>query len=302
MIEPQDRVVLAPPVGRAQPWLKAFLLRVVQRPWPWLLRYLLTALPAMATSVLLAFPLGPWFRLPLFLEALDRRSLDDLLEVLLHQPEGPSIGFSFVGAMVLIPLIWLAVHLIGLWLEGGVLATYALLKAPTWRTFAEASSRWFGRFLLLALIGIALSVILTGGIAGAALLAGRVNRPLGIAAGIAGAAVVILAGAWVRLARAAMVVHEDGRVLHALGEAWRTIAHRPLVFLALVAGVLALRVLLTWLGGALGAVVPMRAWLLSLVIQQPVQMALVGAGLARRAAEVGLVTGTRPAQRALDHV
>ncbi len=302
MIEPQDRVVLASPVGRAQPWLKTFLLRVVQRPWPWLLRYFLTALPAMAISVLLALPMGAWFRLPLFLDALDRRSLDDLLEVLLHQPEGPSIGFSFVGAMVLIPLIWLAVHLIGLWLEGGILATYALPTAPTWRAFAAASSRWFWRFVLLAPIGIAICAVLAGGAAGVAWLAGMLNASLAIVAGLAGAAVVILAGAWVQLARAAMVVHEDGRIFHALGEAWCTIVHRPLVFLALVVSMLALRVLLTWLGGALGDVVPMRAWLLSLVIQQPVQVALVGAGLARRAAEVGLVTGTRPAQRALDHV
>jgi len=61
----------------------------------------------MVLSVLLALPMGAWFRLPLFLEALDRRSLDDLLEVLMHQPEGPSIGLSFVGAAVLIPLTWL---------------------------------------------------------------------------------------------------------------------------------------------------------------------------------------------------
>jgi len=302
MIESQPTDMPAPSIGGAQPSLTTFLLRVGQRPWLLLLRYLLTAVPAMVLSVLLALPMGAWFRLPLFLEALDRRSLDDLLEVLMHQPEGPSIGLSFVGAAVLIPLTWLALRLAGMWLEGGILTTYALPTASSWRAFATASSRWFWRFVLLALIGIAICAVLAGGGVGVAWLAGMLNVSLGIAAGIASAAGVILVGAWVRLARAAMVVHEDGRIFHALGEARRTIVHRPLVFLALVVSILALRVLLTWLGGALGAVVPMRAWLLSLVIQQPVQMALVGAGLARRAAEVGLVTGLRPAQRALDHV
>lgn len=287
--------------------VRTCVLRVSRRPWPWVLRYLLTAVPAAVLSVLFVLPLGPWFRVPLFLEALDRRSLDDLFEVLLHQPEGQSLGLSLGAALILIPIAWVAQRLIGLWLEGGILATYALPTVPAWRTFAAASSRWFGRFLLLALLNIALSAVLAGGAAGLAVLAGMVNRPLGIAAGITGAAVVILAGAWVRLARAAIVVHEDGRVLHALGASWRTIAHRPLLFLALVLGVLALRVLLTALGGALGAAVPLRAWLLSLVIQQPIQAALVGVGLARRAADVGLVigtwhVGTCASERVTDHV
>lgn len=280
------------PAGSVEP-MRTCLLHVVQRPWPWVLRYLLTAVPAVALGLLLALPLGPWFRLPLFVRALDRRSLDDLLEVLLNQPEGQSLGPSLGAALILVPIAWLGLRVIGLWLEGGILATYALPTVPAWRAFATTSTRWFGSFLLLALVGIGAGAALTGGTVGLALLAGMISRPLGIGVGLAGALVVIFAGAWARLARAVVVVREDGHIVRALRQAWHTMWRRPLLFLGLVVGALAVGGLLIWLGSALNHAVPLRAWLLSLLIQQPIQIALVGVGLARRAAEVGLAAAPR---------
>jgi hypothetical protein len=152
--------------------------------------------------------------------------------------------------------------------------------------------------LLLSFLGVGIVTVLIGGTVGLALLGRTVRRPLGTAIAVVGLGVAFGVGAWVRLARASIVVREDGNALLALQEAGRILVRRPLPILALVVGALALRVLLTWLAGALGEWVPLRAWLLTLGTQQLVQIALVGVGLARRAVEVGLVRLTPRAPKA----
>ena len=270
------------------------LLRVLRRPWPWVLRYLLTAAPSAALSVLIALPLGHLFRLPLFAEALDDRSLDGLIEVVMYRSDGESPGPWLVLALLLVPVGWAIVRLVGVWLEGGILTTYALPDAPSRKTFTGASTRWFGRFLLLAFLGLGIIAILIGGTVGLALLGRALWLPLGSAIPVIGLAVSFGVGGWIRLARAVMTVSEDGHVVRALREAGRVMVHHPLPWLGVVVGALALRALLIWLGSTLSAGIPLRAWLLSLVIQQPVQFALVGVGLARRAAEVRLVQVATP--------
>ena len=274
--------------------LAKYVVRVARRPWPWVLRYLLTAAPAAALGLLFASSLGQWFRLPLFAEALDSRSFDGLIEVLMVRSDGESPGPWLGIALLLLPIVWAVIRLVGAWLEGGILVTYALQKAPSWRGFVRASARTVGSFLLLATLGASAVAVLMGGTVGLALLGRTVWRPLGSAIAVVGLGVVFGVSAWVRLARASIAVREDGNVLRALRDAGRVVVHRPLAFLALVVGALALRVLLTLLGGALGGWVPLRAWLLTLAVQQLVQIAVVGVGLARRAAEVGLVQLVTP--------
>ncbi len=266
-----------------------YLLRVLRRPWPWVVRYLLIAAPSAVLSVLIALPLGRLFRLPLFAEALDDRSLDGLIEVVMYRSDGESSGPWLALALLLVPVGWTIVQLAGVWLEGGILTTYALPDAPSRKTFTSASTRWFGRFLLLAFLGLGIIAILIGGTLGMALLGRALWLPLGSAIAVIGLVVSLGVGAWVRLARAAMTVSEDGHVVRALREAGRVMVRHPLLWLRVVVGALALRALLIWLGGTLSAGVPLRVWLLSLVVQQPVQIALVGVGLVRRAAEVGLI-------------
>ena len=100
------------------------------------------------------------------------------------------------------------------------------------------------------------------------------------------------------LARAAAVVGEDRNVRWAFGAAGRAAARRfwPLVALAL--GTLLLRVLLLLAQRALSGWIPISWWLLTLLVQQLLQIAITGVGLVRRAGEVALMFGlpVRPAQ------
>ena len=268
--------------------LTGYVLRVVRRPWPWVLRYLLATVPALVLAPLIALPLRSWFRLPLLVEALNTRSLDLLIEVLVHPPAGTSLAPWLVLALLLAFLLWAIVGLLVLWTEGGVLASYVGPVRLSWREFAGASTRWFGSLLLLALLGTGLTVVCVGGIAGLAWLAQTVSRPVGIVVSVIGLAAAGVVRVEMQMARACVVVGEDRNVLRALREAWHTMLRRPLPLLALVIGALALRGLLAYGSGALIAHVPLSWWLLSLVIQQPVQMLVVGIGLARRAGEIGI--------------
>jgi hypothetical protein len=277
------------------PVLRRYLARVVRRPWPWILRYLLATLPAFILAPLLLLPLASWFRLPLLLEALETRSLDLLLEVLVHQsqlatPQGPWLAL----ALLLVPVAWVMVRVITTMVEGGILAAYAREAPLTARTFARACWRWFGSFLLLALLAALLIGTLSLAVVVVVVLARMLWRPLGVVAMIVGGVLIIAALIWFELARAAAVVKRDRHVLRALRQAARAAIQRPLPLVTLTVVTLALRIGIAFGSRLIANKLPFSWWLATLAVQQILQVAMVGLMLVRRAGEVGLAAQVAP--------
>jgi hypothetical protein len=225
--------------------------RALCRPWPWALRYGLTTVPAGFLALVFALPLRSWFRVPLLVEALEARSLEKLGEFALHAPSDTvPIGW-LVTAFLSVPVIWAVVQLLGLWFEGGILATYAHPAPPSWRAFAAISTRALGRFALLALIGISLTLLLVAATLVVALVGRAFWPPLVAGAVYLGMGAIGCLWVWIRLARASVVAREEGHVLKALREAWRTVRRWPLPVVALAVSVFALRRAFRCVGGCL---------------------------------------------------
>lgn len=276
------------------PALRRYLARVIRRPWPWILRYLLVTIPAFLLAPLLVLPLASWFRLPLLLKALETRSLDLLIEVLMNAPQTAPQGPWLAIALLLVPVAWLAVRAITLLVEGGILAAYARETPLTIRTFARACWRWFGSFLLLALLSVILISTLSLIVGVVTVLARMLWQPLGIAAMIVGGVLVAAALVWFDLARAAAVVQEDHHVLRALRQAARVAVQRPLTLVGIVSVTLALRIGLAAGSGLIAGKLPFSWWVATLAFQQIAQIAIVGLALARKAGEVGLASQLAP--------
>jgi hypothetical protein len=282
------------PAPRQAPALRAYLARVVRRPWPWILRYGLATVPAFLLAPLLLLPLASWFRLPLLLEALETRSLDLLLEVPMHRSQTAAQGPWLALAMLLVPVAWLVVRALAYGLEGGILATYAREEPPTARAFARACFRWFGSFLLLAALALVLIGTLSLLVGVLVVLARMLWRPLGTVVMIVGGLLIVAALVWFELARAAAVARDDRHVLRALRRAVRLVVQRPILLIALVGATLALRVGLALGARLVAGAIPVSWWLATLGVQQAIQVAIVGLNLVRKAGEVGLAIHLAP--------
>lgn len=266
------------------------LSRVVTRPRPWVLRYLLHLLPAVLLAVPIAVSMLGLFRYPLMTEALRTRSLGDLLEITRTLDGGGSnarlAALGRVAAFGLALFAWLPVQVAGLWLEGGVLHTYAADHPPDGRAFRSACKRTFGSFLVLA-AGQSLVIGLVAVVAVA--LGAALDRPLilGISAGFAVVGLMVLG----ELARVSVVVAEDRHAVRALRNALRLAGNR-LGGLALLAGAsIGLQVLLFSAQRAAGRAIPIPWWALSLFVLQGIQFLGAGVRLARQAGMVGLAQG-----------
>lgn len=267
------------------------LSRVATRPRPWILRYLLHLLPAVLLAVPIAGSMLGLFRYPLMAEAMRTRSLGDLLEITrVSDGEGFNTGLAALGwvaAFGLALLAWIPIQVAGLWLEGGILHTYAVDHRPDGRAFRSACGRTFGPFLVLAagqslavgaIVGIAavLEIVLDARIPGV--------RP---AVAISAAALLVLG----ELARVVMVVSDDLNVLRALRDTIRLVGSR-LGDLALVIGAsFGLHALLFSAQRAVGQAIPIPWWALSFFVLQGNQFLGTGVRLARQAGMVGLVRG-----------
>lgn len=270
------------------------LARALRRPRPWALRYVLVTLPSLALLLMFSVPLLPWFRLPLWQEAFQTRSLDGLLDVLMRPPVEMAVSPLVALGMLALPLVWLVVRALMIWIEGGILITYTQAEAPTGREFARVSSRWFGPFLLLALIGTVLTVVVAALVFGIAALAGMT---LGPTATVLLVLLVLLVGGvrlWMELGRVSAVVRSDRNVLHALRDGSRLFGRYVWTVLALGLGSLALRLLLLWLGQLFLANAPWTWWLMTLVFQQGLQVVLIAVPLMRKAGEVSLARNLFP--------
>ncbi len=192
-------------------------------------------------------------------------------------------------ALLALPVVWLLVR--GLWLfaEGGTLVTYARAIAPTWRDFLEGCWRWFGTFILLGAIWFVLVALLLGAALALGFLVRSLWRPAGTLISGAVALMVAICWIWFEVARAVAVVWEEKHALRLLRIAAGVVRRRSLTLLGLSAALLALRLLLAWISGALSRMVPFSWWLADLLLQQSIQIAVVGLVLARRAGEVGIV-------------
>ncbi|MBN1246696.1 MAG: hypothetical protein JXC32_03520 [Anaerolineae bacterium] len=265
------------------------LVRVVRRPWPWLLRYLLALFPAALVAMLLLVPLRGWFRQPVVIEALETQSLDLLLDGLRALPTASAVdGLLWLAGLLAVPVIWAALRLVWLWLEGALLTTYAADAPPSPRAFVRAGFRWLGTFLLIGLLLAAISAMLVVSAILLGLLARMVWRPLAMVIAGAGAVLIAAMVLYGELARTAAVVSGDKHAVRAFGRAASVVCRRPLSLLALILGTLVLRGLLFLAQRELSLAIPLSWWAATLIVQQAIQVAITGASLLRRAGEVGL--------------
>jgi hypothetical protein len=253
----------------------------------------LVTVPSLLIVALVMFVLTPWFRRPLFADALASRSLDRLLDVLIHGGGQLAQPVLLTVALLLVPVLWVGVRLVWLLLEGGVLVAYAQPAAPTWRQFLRASWRWWGPFLLMS----GLRILTTVAVIALAIGVGVVLRLLGQAGEIPIAAVALvivgLLSVWYSTARVVGVVCEERHVFRALAAAAKVLRTRGVQLIGIVVAVLSLRLLLVLGSEALVDALPTSTWAPAILIQQGVQILLVGLSLVQVAAVVNLVETTR---------
>lgn len=273
------------------PWWRR-LSRVATRPRPWILRYCLHLLPALVLAVLIAGLMLPLFRRTLVAEALRTRSLGDGLEIVQAlDGTGPDAGLPVLGGAAFLGLAllaWLPIQIVSLYLEGGVLHTYAAEQRPDRRAFGSACRRTFKPFLVL---GLAQSLA-TGAVVGIASALGAALDLL-LLLGIAAALVVLALMVIGELARAVIVIEDDRHVFRALGGAMRVIRRRFGGVAALVAASGMLHGFLFFVQRAGGRAIPIPWWALSLAVQQGIQALGAGVRLARQAGMVGLAWEVR---------
>lgn len=269
--------------------LRAYLRRVAQRPRAWALAYLLTAIPALVLALLTALAVLPLARYPAFRQALETRSLDLLLDLFSLDVGGAWLTPLGMAALLLVPLVGVAVKLLWVWLEGGTLADYAAPVKLSWRAFRAAGRRWFGVFLALNLIGVALLGLIGVATLLPALLVYTRWPALAWSIGGVGLLGAGLCATWIEMARAAALVYDERHVLRALQRAARAMARQWRPLLALVGGSLLLFGVLYLVQRGITHMLPLPWWLLTLVIQQGITIARLGVRLARQAGQVGLV-------------
>jgi hypothetical protein len=262
--------------------------RVVRSPRPWLLRYVLATVPALILALMVMHPLRSWFTVPLMIRALEERSLDYLLEAGEFAGRQVASDPVLALAMLLIPLGWLLVRVLWVFLEGGILTTYAQPAPLSGRGFFSASWRWFGTLLLLNILWLLATGLLGALMLGVGALAGALWLPLGSVIRVAGALGIVMLWLWFSLARSVTVVRGNRNLLRALAGAARVIRLRPAQIVVLVAVTLALHVLFIWASRVGTVALPYAWWLPGLILQQVAAVLAVGATLARRAGEVQL--------------
>jgi hypothetical protein len=280
------------------PELAGVVQHVLRSPRTWVLRYLLATIPSVVFAVMFMYPLRPWFRIPLLVRGLETRSLDQLLEAIEFSVGQIVHGLPLVVTMLLIPLGWILVQVVWVFIEGGILATYAEPGTLSWREFIGRSWYWFGSLLLLGVIWFAAAVplgvltILLGS------LAGSLWHPLSMIVLIIGVVSIVVLWIWFSLARSVTVVRDDRNVFHALRSAARVIRQRPVGVLVLVVVTLTLQAVLVWTSRVGTVVLPYAWWLPALILQQMASALAMGLTLARRAGEIGLAAQVFPQEEA----
>jgi hypothetical protein len=276
---------------RARPTVWEAILCVCRRPWPWVIRYTGGLAPAFLIALLLLISLRSWVSQPLVAEMLETRSLDLFADALMNLSGAIEDGPLLWAGIVLIPQIWIGIRLLWLFLEGGVLITYTQPKRPTIREFLCACLHWFPSFLMIS-ISAAFVTVAVVGIASLSVVLVQILslwmwlRTAVIVVGVAGVAGISAAA---ELVRAAAVVRKDRNVWRALCAAGRVAVHRFVPLVALIIGTLLLRGLFFLVQRALPGWIPLSWWLPTLLVQQSLQIAVTGLGLARRAGEVALM-------------
>jgi hypothetical protein len=267
-----------------------YVRRVVGRPRAWALSYLLTTLPALGLALLTASGWLPLTRYPAFAHLLETRSLDVLSDFTTLEMGSGGISWGIIAVLLAVP-VWILARLIWTWLEGGTLAEYAATQPLSWREFAQAGWRWFGVFLALNLSGAALVGVIGGATLLLAIFAYMLAPALGWAVAGVGLALAGLVATWIEAARAVALTQNQRNAFHALGGAARAMVKQALPLVALAGGGLALYGLLYLAHRWLVDMLPLRWWLLTLVIQQAYTVIRLGIRLARQAGQVGLLRG-----------
>jgi len=268
--------------------LGTYLRQVVRRPRAWALSYVLTTVMALGLALLMTLAWAPLTRYPILSQILETRSLDTLSDFTTLAANSGGGIWSAVALLLALP-VWVLGRLVWTWLEGGALAEYAAAEPLSWRAFAQAGWRWFGTFLTLNLIGAVLVVVTGGAALLLAVFAYTLSPALGWAIGGVGLALAGLVATWIEISRAVALTQNQRGVFSALGNAARAMVKRALPLAALVCGGLALYGLLYLAHRWLVDLLPLRWWLLTLVVQQAYVVVRLGIRLARQAGQVGLL-------------
>ncbi len=265
--------------------IAAYVARALRRPRPLAVLYAITAVPSLLFALLLAWPLLELSRYPLLRQALERRSLGDLIEVFSRLEGAPSAWplIALLGGL-LVSLLLLVVRV---YLQGGTLLTYAVPQPLTRREFHAGCRRWFGSFFLLNLLGSCVILLPLGLVVVGWGLASYGGGAVGLLLLLFGALIGGLIILVIEMARAAAVVRDDRNVGHALVAAGRGLWQRPHYFLGLAALGVLLQVGLYGLARLVGGL-SIPAWFLSLILLQLVALARLLVRLGRWAGEVGI--------------
>ncbi len=215
------------------------LRRLWQRPRPLILLYLMVSVPAPFFAVLFEAAVAPLSRYPALRTAIARHSLDAWLELITmfprQMPQGMqhsfwTIGIGLCGLLLVLPL-WPFARL---FLEGGILYSYAAETKPDRRAFFRAGRHYFGLFTRLYLLEIGLVIVLSVPLAGIGYAASRLDPVAGKVAGRVGVALVLLLLFIIEMARTLAVVEGTDRVGAALKASLRFLRRRGGAFLLIV--------------------------------------------------------------------
>jgi hypothetical protein len=127
---------------------------------PWITRYVFNMMTAMIFSLIITLSMWHLLSHPLVSVMLEQRSLDILLDILSNKNAEDNnllLTFIIIGMTV---LAWLPIQIVWIWLEGGILSSYASEKRLNWKAFFNACSQWFGFMLLLRSLYIVIFVII----------------------------------------------------------------------------------------------------------------------------------------------
>jgi hypothetical protein len=231
---------------------------------------------------------------PLIASALHRRSLDNVIDILISSGQG--------GAQLSVPLLlalvagvsWFPVQVILIWLEGGTLYSYTSSKHILWKDFAASCNRWFGIMLLFRFLGVFLLTSLVTGTVLLALMVRKLGAPIIWLVVVGGLLSCTLVNLLFEIIRTTVVVYRQRMLGNILHNSFQLIQQKALTLLIFniisIISMVTLLLVQQWFKTA----IPISWWLLSFVTLQILNAMRDWLWLARRSGQVTIALSYKP--------